>query len=526
MKLKFVALSVLSGVLLSMAWLGMSGLVLLFAWLPLLFLNHYFTLHKNQYTPLAFWMYAFLSVLLWNGLSTWWIWHATPAGALFAIFTNSLLMSLVWWAVHFAYRIKGNGFGNLFLIFAFLSFEYLHYNWPLSWPWLNLGNGLANDIRLIQWYEYTGVQGGTLWILLSNLVLWNLLKKYWIEGLAIRRQLMIVSVLLLFVPVIISLIRFANYSEKDDPVQVVVAQPNIDPYSEKFSGMSHREQYRRMLQLADSLGDETTDFYVAPETALHQLWQHELESQAPVRMISRFLDEKQGEAAFVSGAMTYLRYHEDEATPTARYSDDSTLIYDAFNSALLIPKDGEIQLSHKAKLVAGVETMPFERQLRFLNKLVVDLGGTTGTLATNNDTVVLVSNDVPVGVPVCYESAFGEYVSGFVHKGAELLFVITNDGWWKNSPGYRQHFSYARIQAISLRRSIARSANTGISALINQKGEIIQQSEWWTGTALKGTLNRNRELTFYARSGDYLARMSVLMLVLMSLSLLVAKIKK
>jgi apolipoprotein N-acyltransferase len=89
-----------------------------------------------------------------------------------------------------------------------------------------------------------------------------------------------------------------------------------------------------------------------------------------------------------------------------------------------------------------------------------------------------------------------------------------------------QHFSFARLQAISLRRSIARSANTGISGFINQRGEVIQQTSWWKQDALQENLNRNNSLTFYAKTGDFIARVSLFMFVLMLLNFFVASIKK
>ena len=55
--------------------------------------------------------------------------------------------------------------------------EYLHLNWDLSWPWLTLGNGFANSPNLVQWYEFTGFLGGSLWVLLMNFLLFRLAKK-------------------------------------------------------------------------------------------------------------------------------------------------------------------------------------------------------------------------------------------------------------------------------------------------------------------------------------------------------------
>jgi len=118
-------------------------------------------------------------------------------------------------------------------------------------------------------------------------------------------------------------------------------------------------------------------------------------------------------------------------------------------------------------------------------------------------------DSVAVGTPICYESIYGEFVTGFVRNGANLLFIMTNDGWWKDTPGYRQHAMYARLRAIENRRSIARSANTGISYLINQKGEILDSRAWWIEDAFRGKIQANNKLSFYSRFGDYLGRISL-----------------
>ncbi|HKK80795.1 MAG TPA: apolipoprotein N-acyltransferase [Prolixibacteraceae bacterium] len=523
----FILLSFLSGLLLSLPWIGGSGVVLLFALVPLLYIENYLSHHKAAFTPVVFWMYAFGVMLFWNAFTTWWMWHATPAGALFAIVANAFLMSLVWLMYHYAHRLKGAGFASLFFIFGWLSFEYLHFKWEMAWPWLTLGNGFANNIKLIQWYEFTGVFGGSFWILVVNIMLWQIINTFInrIPGPVISRTLLFLIVVI--APMVFSNHLFKTYTEKNNPVDVVVVQPNIDPYNDKFSGMTIAEQYDRLLRLANSIKDNEVDFYIGPETALHDVWQHNIETEHEVRIVKDFLHSKKSDAAFITGAMTFRKYNNKEEAPsTSRYSADSSLIYDAFNSALMITTDDTVGMYHKSKLVSGVERLPFEDIFGFMDMFVVSLGGTTGSLGTDNKVVVFENNGVTAGVPICYESVFGAYLTEFVVNGAEVLFVITNDGWWKNSPGYNQHFSFSKIQAISLRRSIARSANTGISGFINQKGEVVQQTSWWKQDAIAGTINKNIKLTFYAKTGDFIARVSLFMFVLMLLNFFVASIKK
>jgi apolipoprotein N-acyltransferase len=106
-----------------------------------------------------------------------------------------------------------------------------------------------------------------------------------------------------------------------------------------------------------------------------------------------------------------------------------------------------------------------------------------------------------------------------VKKGANLLCIITNDGWWDDSPAPRQHLAYASLRAIETRRSIARAANTGISAFIDQKGEVISTLGYGVQGSLIGVVQLNNSLTFYVKYGDYIARLACLVaLVLLGLT--------
>jgi apolipoprotein N-acyltransferase len=183
-------------------------------------------------------------------------------------------------------------------------------------------------------------------------------------------------------------------------------------------------------------------------------------------------------------------------------------------------------------LVPGVEKQPYAKYLKIVNNLAIDLGGAVGSFGTQAESAVFPapwnsrpSDTTPaplyIGVAICYESAYGEYFASYVKKGAGIMSVITNDGWWGKTPGYRQHLSYSRLRAIETRLGIARSANTGISALINQRGDYLQKSEWWTKDYLRGEININHKLTFYVRYGDLIGRVSVYLLVLLLLYWLV-----
>jgi apolipoprotein N-acyltransferase len=163
--------------------------------------------------------------------------------------------------------------------------------------------------------------------------------------------------------------------------------------------------------------------------------------------------------------------------------------------------------------------MPFARLLKPLEGLAINLGGTIGSLGTDPERTVFIRphDSLKIAPVICYESVFGSYVTQYIDKGANLIFVITNDGWWGNTAGHRQHFTFSQLRAIETRRSVARSANTGISAFIDQRGDIYQATNYWEPAVIRQVINANDELTLYVKYGDYIARLSAFVAVFLLL---------
>ncbi len=524
-RIHLIALSILSGVLLSLPWLNvLPGWVLFFAFTPLFIAEDYLFSNSSRFGGTTFFWYANLAFAVWNGLTCWWIIHATFFGAFMVIILNACFMATIWWLFHQFKRNYKPGIAYLALFAVWLAYEYVHFHWDIEWPWLNLGNGFANNVKLVQWYEYTGMLGGSLWVLIVNLLIYEIIKRF-----REHRQVNLVRVAVLFVvigfPIIFSYNIYSSYSEKGDSVEVVVLQPNIDPYTEKFGSISPEDQLKIMLELADSLVTGSTDFVVAPETAIHPIWEGDQMSLNPFLLPFKKLVDEYPSLKIVSGATTYKKYGSKDKLPiTVRYKKEQGVYYDVFNSALLIDSTEIVQVYHKSILVTGVEKMPFYKYVSFLDNFILDLGGTTGSLGYDPEPIVFnKADEFSVAPVICYESVFGGYISRHIQKGANLIFIITNDGWWRDTPGYRQHLSFARLRAIETRRSIARSANTGISALINERGDIIQKTNWWERTAINGKISANNKLTFYTIYGDFVGRICSFIAVLLVLFFIVQR---
>ena len=521
--------ALLTGVLWALAWPAIGGITPLafIAWVPLLWAEERYARSAKPERPRNFMPYVMLALLIWNLLTTWWLGFVSESAGtrLFTLIGpnvgNVLVMSVPWVAFRIARRGLGGWGARLALPIFWLAFERFHMHWDLSWPWLTLGNVFAQHPEWVQWYEVTGHLGGTIWAWAANLaVLYVVLDRIEkSQGLVTKRALF--AALVIALPVAGSYVRYFTFQEKGEAAGIVMVQPDIDPYTEKFGAVDPLGQLDGMLAQAGSLMNDSTALVVMPETALqepptlenvdgrlvfHGLWENDMDHAQSVERIQEFL-QKHPQAAVIAGMSAAKLYPRGAKYPvSARILDGMDRAFDAYNAALLVRSDGSHESYNKSKLVPGVELMPFENVLGPLAGLALDLGGTTGSLGTQEERSVLWTADKRIGMAptICYESIYGDHVAAHVRNGANLIVIMTNDGWWSDSPGYKQHFDYGRLRAVETRRDVARCANTGISAFFNQRGDVLQRSGWWVKATLRGTVHVRSDLTFYARFGDYI----------------------
>lgn len=515
-----VLLAVLSGVLLSLAWPARGFPFLLFiAFVPLLYIEDFIAKNKHNFIKSSVLFYAYIAFIVWNLLTTWWIYYSTLFGAAMAIILNSLFMAFTFFIYHLIRRtvFKSRG-GYYVLIFLWITFEFLHLDWDLTWSWLNLGNGFANYPKFVQWYEFAGVFGGDIWILIFNILFYKFLVSIFGKFKS-RKDVYLfgtTSVLVLVIPIAVSLTMYYSYIEKEKPYNCVVVQPNIDPYG-KFTSISVEQQLSDIIRLARQKTNDSTDFLVCPETAIPEYINEDDFDQYASTDSLKALIREHPELKIVIGISSFKIFKEgEELSRTARYSERGKYYYDVCNTALYLDSTLIPQFYHKSKLVPGVEMMPFPKLLKPLEKYAIDLGGMTGSNGTQEVRTAFGAKNSPVKVApvICYESIYGDFMTGYIRNGANLIFIITNDGWWENTAGHRQHFQYARLRAIETRRSIARAANTGISGYINQRGDVFMPTKFWTPNVLSMKINANDKMTFYARFGDYIGHIAKYMSLL------------
>ena len=283
-------LSILSGLLMTVSfpYTGSLTPLVFVSWIPLLILEDYIT--RKNYRSGKIFLHAYITFLVYNIGTTWWIWNASLNGAIGAFVLNALLMTFAFFAYHLTKKYVGKKEGYLSLFFFWIAFEYLHYHWELSWPWLRLGNTFSIVPSWVQWYSYTGTLGGTFWVLFLNILGFRIIQNVFIKKETWRIQTPLVWTFgfLILIPIGISLSSYYRYTEEKNPVEVVVVQPNIDPYNEKFTGPLEA-QLAKIADLAASKITAKTKFVIAPETAISQGFYEEDISQV---FALQYLNEK------------------------------------------------------------------------------------------------------------------------------------------------------------------------------------------------------------------------------------------
>lgn len=533
-RLWLLALS--SGILMAVPFLVPGcGWLALFGFVPLLWMEGL----ANEMGQKRLWLRTYFAFIVWNSLTTFWVCNATFVGGVFAIVANSAWMLLVFALFRLSRKVFKNVVSYIFLAVAWIAWERFYLTWSqISWPWLVLGNSFARTVPLVQWYEYTGHLGGSLWVWACNLALFGLLKSIstarWKTFNSKAKVAALSLCLLVFIgPTALSLVMFATYKEAEDPLEVLVVQPNFTPYEKRTAFTRQHQDEVLVSAISQNLEDRKGDkgaaplLVVAPETFTSNILTNNVGSNESVRRYVRCLKDYPN-VNLLFGASTHSSILTiGRPSYTARKLRNGGWI-ESHNSAIITDGSGRSQIFHKSKLVVGTESTPYPA---IFCKVDDWLGGAMGRCIGQNEVTTLkvyeydseemLCGSIPIGSVICYESVYGEYCTEYIKKGARALAVITNDAWWGNTPGYKQHCSYSSLRAIETRRDVVRCGNTGISGIIDQRGWMIERTDWWEPAVLRSHVNLSDSETFFVRNGDFIGRFCFFLFILMLLDLIV-----
>ena len=509
-----------------------TGFLALFGIVPLLCMDRIATLTEKK----RVWIYHYSAFVLWNAITTFWVCNATIGGGIFAVLANSLQMSTIFGLFRLSKKKFTGTLPYIFLMVTWIAWERFYFDAEISWPWLVLGNSFARTTWAIQWYEFTGSLGGSLWIWLTNLGIFGLLVSLsdgsWSTwNMKAKSAAVIGMTALLIAPPAISGAIGKEYKDSmhaEEMLDVLIVQPNIDPYN-KFQALTQAQQNAILegmitKELEYRKNDSTAAplLVLTPETFTSDIIVGQYERSRTWRRFTSLL-ESYPNVNMLFGASAYDYINSQEAPSYTARDLGQGLWVESHNSALMIDGSRRTEIFHKSKLVVAVEHTPYPRFFCPIDNM---LGGVMGRCVGQDEITLLDVEDIeghktPIGCAVCYESVYGEYYTDYIRKGARAMTIITNDAWWGDTPGYRQHLSYASLRAIETRRAIARCANTGISAIISPSGEIMQPTPWWEQAVIKGQIPLRDDITFFVSHGDITGRVCSFIHWLLLLALIV-----
>ncbi len=430
-----------------------------------------------------------------------WIWLPTPPGAVAAILVHSAYFML--FAAGYVFLKKRLGAAAVYFVpFLWTAMEYFKSLGELGFPWVSLGYTQTYYPSLIQYASFTSVYGVSFWVAVLNVCVYQLFQyRHVMRSVLAYAAAM---VLLLLIPFLHGrmVIPDGGDTQPAETIRVAVVQGNIDPYI-KWDPQLRELSFQTYEKLTRAVGRKTVDLIIWPETATPTYLLHNRQSLTRVLQLYREL-----ETPILTGTPDYIRLGPNR--------------YKTFNSVVLLDDSpGRYQTYSKMRLVPFGERVPYEDKLAFLKALLEKLEMGEGNFSPGEkQTVFQLSLDratngkqLAFATVICFESIFPELVAEFVRRGARLMVVVTNDGWFKKTVAPYQHAQMAVFRAIENRVAIARSANTGISMTIDPYGRVRKQTALWQEAVIVDELPLRRELTFFTRYGHAFANGVLLLTV-------------
>ncbi len=446
--------------------------------------------------------------LIWGAMTLFWIAASTISGAILAIVINAFHYAIVWW-IYAHFRKNQRVFALISLPFIWVGMEYLRLFTDIRFNWLTLAHTLTYYRPLIQIVELTGTAGLSFLIIVVSILLYatKLIRRdfRWIPILII---VLIISGLFTYGKIRIHHLENKSYHL----IKAALVQPNVDPY-QKWNPDFNQEAFEMLMKESRILKSHHPHLIVWPETATPFFLRTRLNA---LQKIGAFLDS--------------TGIHLLTGTPDYEY-DEKKDEFRTYNAAFFFsPKKNCFQKYYKIALVPVAESMPFKKYLPFLRK--IEVGG--GDFFPGREYSIFQFNlplfngryyqgeyhvedidstknvIVKLSAIICYESIFSHIVREFVTRGANLLTIITNDGWFGLTSGPYQHAQFAVFRAIENRISIIRCANTGISGFIDPTGRYLDRAGLGIQKNLVTWLPLRNEETFYAQHGELFGKITLL----------------
>jgi len=378
---------------------------------------------------------------------------------------------------------------------AWVAFEYLTYFTEFAFPWVIVGHTQARLLGLIQQADLWGVLGVSFWVVTLNVIAYRAVvaaharpRRAW--------QFAGAFALVLLATMTYGRWRMSELPTKPLNVRIALVQPNVSMATKWSSTNGLEATVDTLTAQTERIEPGSVDLVIWPETAIPDYLIYsppgapsdERVVNPRYRLLFRYLTAHTG-VPLVSG------------TPAQDYSRNAQ-----FNSAMVVmPESLTVQSYDKRALVPFGERVPYDRFFGFLEELNLGIAHwSAGTRPTIFRTPV-----GKFGLGVCLESVFPGLMRDFVRRGADFLVIVTNDAWFARTSLIYQHAQYASFRAIENRVWIARDANTGISALVDPWGRMVQAAPAFEQATIIGNIGHRERDTLYFSWGDWIGQASL-----------------
>jgi len=455
---------------------------------------------KYNYKMFIIW----LSFIISNIAISFWITKLSVVGAIVYWVVSATLQTLP-----FLFLLSKTSSYIAFISFWILL-EGLQLHSEFSFPLFILGNALSGLPALIQWYQITGVLGGSLWVLLVNLLVAEAI------GLGLRKAaLAIVPVLLL--PIVSNFIFSTKKSYKN--LNVLIGHINVNCYTEKFAQTSD-ELLAKYVKITKTKLTNNTDLILWPETAVTDFgWLEDIPTKN--RTLNSLIDSLKiyPNTTLITGGILYEKAPFN--APSSSYSEEMGYSFYTYNSAIGLDFENQnISIRHKEKLVPVEEYQPYPFLTKYLSFIYSSLSGLkfNKKILGNSMFEIKQSRILPL---ICFEILYGDFVNKKSLK-ANGIVLLMNEGWYDNLWASGQFLAITKIRAIEQQKNIAIASNRGNSGFVHPDG-TFETTNRHKAEAITGLLGLNKTRTFYAQFGDFIIRFAAISFILSTILIIKQK---
>ena len=395
-------------------------------------------------------------------------------------------------------------YGYLVQILLWISYEYIRTKGFIGYPYGNIGYAMSWIPPFIQSASVFGSWGISVLVIFPSAYLGNALKEGRLRSssfLKVHKIDAIVYLALILVNVIYGFGVMKDFSGSPQ-WRTALIQHNADTW--KGGIRTYERNFGILKRLSLEALKDNPDIVIWSETAFvpgvdwHSRYRTDKERYALVKDLKDFLATQK---------VPYLIGNddgqiEDPALPPVL--PDGTYNRVDYNAVFMYESGQLVKTYRKLHLVPFTENFPYKKQFPNFYQMLVDHDYHFWEKGT--EYTVFDADGIKFSSLICFEDVFGYLSRGFVRKGAQVLVNMTNDSWSGAVSAEMQHLQIAVFRAVENRRSLVRSTNSGMTAIIDPDGRILKQLKPFTEGYLVGDVPvYDSETTLYTRFGNWVA---------------------